>query len=188
WGCGPVGLLAMKSAFLLGADRVIAIDRFPERLRKARNDCRAETLNYEELNVLDALREMTGGRGPDACIDAVGMEAHGYGPGYWYDRTKQALRMETGRSQVLREMIVACRKGGTLSIVGVYGGFLDKFPMGPLMNKALTMRTGQQHGQRYAERLLGYIERGEIDPSYLITHRCDLEGGPEAYQIFRDKK
>jgi threonine dehydrogenase-like Zn-dependent dehydrogenase len=188
WGCGGVGQMAIRSAYLLGAERVIAIDRFDDRLEMASGKSGAETLNYKDVNVLDALREMTGGRGPDSCIDAVGMEAHGYGPGYWYDRTKQALRMETGRSQVLREMIVACRKGGTLSIVGVYGGFLDKFPMGPLMNKALTIRTGQQHGQRYAERLLGYIEKGEIDPSYLITHRCDLEGGPEAYKIFRDKK
>jgi threonine dehydrogenase-like Zn-dependent dehydrogenase len=188
WGCGGVGQMAIRSAYLLGAERVIAIDRFEDRLAMASGKGRAETLNYRDVNVLDALREMTGGRGPDACIDAVGLEAHGYGPSYWYDRAKQSLRLETGRSQVLREMIVACRKGGTLSIVGVYGGFLDKLPMGPLMNKGLTVRTGQQHGQRYAERLLSYIEKGEIDPSYLITHRCDLNGAPGAYKIFRDKR
>ena len=175
WGCGGVGQMAIRSAWLLGAERVIAIDRIPNRLRMAQEHGKAETLNYDEVDVLDALDHMTGGRGPDACIDAVGMEAEGKGVQYLYDRTKQALRLETDRPLVLREVIEACRKGGTLSVIGVYGGFVDKFPMGPLMNKALTLRTGQQHGQRYARRLLDHISRGELDPSYIITQRMSLD-------------
>lgn len=188
WGCGPVGQFAMKSAFLLGAERVIGIDRFPERLRMARDKVGAETLNYEEVSVLDALKEMTGGRGPDACIDAAGMEAHTPGPIYAYDRAKQALMLETDRPIVLREAIMACRNGGVVSVIGVYGGFIDKFPAGSFMNRALTIRTGQCHVQRYLRPLLERIQKGEIDPSFVITHHMPLEQAPEGYAIFRDKQ
>jgi len=188
WGCGPVGLLAMKSAFLLGADRVIAIDRFPERLRKARNDCRAETLNYEEVEVLDALREMTGGRGPDACIDAVGMEGYAHGFFGTYDRVKKSLRVATDRPTSLREAILACRNGGTVSVPGVYGGFLDKMPFGSIVNRALTLKSGQTHVQRYLRPLLGMVEEGRIDPSFVISHRLPLEDAPRAFAMFRDKR
>jgi threonine dehydrogenase-like Zn-dependent dehydrogenase len=188
WGCGGVGQMAIKSAFLLGAERVIAIDRFPERLDMARERGGAEALNYTETDVYDALQEMTGGRGPDACIDAVGMEAHSAGADYWYDRTKQALRMETDRPQVLRQMIRCCRKGGTLSVIGVYGGFVDKFPMGAFMNKALTMRSGQMHGQKYTPRLLEYIAKGEVDPSFMVTHRLGLDQIPLGYEMFKEKQ
>jgi threonine dehydrogenase-like Zn-dependent dehydrogenase len=188
WGCGPVGLFAAASATLLGAERVIAIDRFPERLRKAREHCNAETLNYEEVNVLEALREMTGGRGPDACIDAVGLEAHGHGFFATYDKVKQGLRMQTDRPTVLREAILACRNGGTLSIPGVYGGFLDKVPFGAIVNKALTIKTGQTHVQRYLRPLLDLIEQGRIDPSFIISHHMSLEDAPEGFAMFRDKQ
>jgi threonine dehydrogenase-like Zn-dependent dehydrogenase len=187
WGCGGVGLMAQKSAYLLGAERVIAIDRFPERLQMAREFAGAETINYTETdNVLEALKEMTGGRGPDACIDAVGMEAHGEGLDYAYDRVKQALRLETDRGQALREAILACRKGGTLSILGVYG-VMDKFPIGVIMNKGMTVRTAQVHGQKYVPRLLEHVQRGELDPSFLVTHRFTLEEAPRGYEMF-DKK
>ncbi len=189
WGCGPVGLLAIKSAFLLGAERVIAIDRFPYRLRKAAEQAGAETINYEQVDsVLDTLRELTGGRGPDACIDAVGMEAHGTGAVYAYDRVKQAARIESDRPVALREAIMACRNGGTVSIIGVYGGFVDKFPIGSLMNRSLTIRTGQCHVQRYLQPLLERIQRGEIDPSFVITHRMALEEAPEGYELFKHKR
>ncbi len=184
WGCGPVGQFAVKSAFLLGAERVIAIDRFPNRLQMAREFGGAETLNYEEVDVLEALREMTGGRGPDACIDAVGMEAHTPGPEYWYDRTKQAMRLETDRPFALRQAIHACRNGGTVSIIGVYGGFIDKFPIGSVMNRSLTIRTGQAHVQRYMRPLLERIQKGEVDPSRIITHQMRLEDAPQAYDLF----
>jgi threonine dehydrogenase-like Zn-dependent dehydrogenase len=188
WGCGPVGQFAIKSASLLGAEKVIAIDRFPYRLRMARDKAGAETLNYEEVNVSEALREMTGGRGPDACIDAVGMEAHGLGLVGAYDRVKTALMQETDRPYALREAIMNCRNGGTVSVPGVYGGFLDKFPFGSVMNRSLTIRTGQTHAQRYLKPLLERIQKGEIDPSFVITHRLRLEDAPWAYQMFRDKK
>jgi len=188
WGCGPVGQFAIKSAYLLGADRVIAIDRFPERLRMAREKAGAETINYEQLNVLEALDEMTGGRGPDACIDAVGMEAHAPGVYGLYDRVKQAAMLETDRPIALREAILACRKGGTVSVPGVYGGFLDKIPFGAAMNKALTIKTGQTHVQRYMQPLLERIQKGEIDPSFVITHQMPLDEAPEAYRMFRDKQ
>jgi len=188
WGCGPVGQFAIASAFLLGAERVIAIDRFPYRLQMARDHSHAETLNYEEVNIQEALREMTGGRGPDACIDAVGMEAHGHGLQYGYDRMKQAAMMENDRPIVLREAILACRPGGTLSIIGVYGGFDDKIPMGALMNKALTVRTGQAHVQRYMRPLLDRIEKGEIDPSFVITHRLSLQEAPQGFETFLNKE
>ncbi|MFB3903462.1 MAG: zinc-dependent alcohol dehydrogenase [Acidobacteriota bacterium] len=188
WGCGPVGQFAIKSSILLGADRVIAIDRFAERLRMAREKAGAETINYEESNVLEALDEMTGGRGPDACIDAVGMEAHAPGLYGFFDRAKQATIMETDRPIALREAILACRKGGTVSVPGVYGGVLDKIPFGAAMNKALTIKTGQTHVQRYMQPLLERIQKGEIDPSFVITHQMRLEDAPEGYRMFRDKQ
>ncbi|TGE08442.1 zinc-dependent alcohol dehydrogenase [Hymenobacter fodinae] len=187
WGAGGVGLMAMHSAYLLGASRVIAIDRFPERLAMARKHARAETLNYEEVDILEALKEMTGGRGPDRCIDAVGMEAHTTGAEHYYDLVKQQLKIETDRPAVLRQAIMACRKGGTLSIVGVYGGLIDKFPMGAAMNKALTFRMGQMHAQKYIPRLLDYVQGGSVDPAYLLTHRWPLERGPEGYDMFKHK-
>ncbi|KUG08901.1 zinc-dependent alcohol dehydrogenase [Solirubrum puertoriconensis] len=187
WGAGGVGQMAMHSAYLLGASRVIAIDRFPERLAMARKYARAEVLNYEEVDVLEALKEMTGGRGPDRCIDAVGMEAHTPGMEHYYDLVKQQLKIETDRPAVLRQAIMACRKGGTLSIVGVYGGFIDKFPMGAAMNKGLTFRMGQMHAQKYIPRLLEYVQGGSVDPSYLLTHRWPLERGPEGYDMFKHK-
>ena len=188
WGCGPVGQFAIASAYLLGAERVIGIDRFPYRLQMARDGAgAAETINYEEMNVRERLLELTGGRGPDACIDAVGLEAHGHAPMYAYDRAKQALMLETDRPIALREAIMACRNGGTVSVIGVYGGFIDKFPMGSFMNRSLTMRTGQCHVQRYMRPLLGRIERGEIDPSFIITHHMKLDDAPKGYEMFVHK-
>ncbi|MGH8178816.1 MAG: zinc-dependent alcohol dehydrogenase [Steroidobacter sp.] len=187
WGCGPVGLFAIQSALLLGAGRVIAIDRFPERLRKARA-IGAETLNYESTDVLSTLKELTGGRGPDACIDAVGMEAHMHGPVGMYDRAKQAMRLSTERPGALRQAIMACRKGGTVSVPGVYGGFVDKLPFGSIVNKALTIKSGQTHVHRYMKPLLEKIESGAIDPSFIITHRMSLDDAPDAYEIFKNKE
>jgi threonine dehydrogenase-like Zn-dependent dehydrogenase len=160
WGCGPVGQFAIKSAFLLGAERVIAIDRFPNRLRMARDNSAAITLNYEETDVLESLKDITGGRGPDACIDAVGMEAHAHGLMYAYDRAKQAMMLETDRPIALRQAIMACRNGGTVSIAGVYGGLADKIPFGSLMNRSLKIKTGQTHVQHYMKPLLDRIARG----------------------------
>jgi threonine dehydrogenase-like Zn-dependent dehydrogenase len=188
WGCGPVGQFAIVSAYLLGAERVIAIDRVPYRLQVARERAGAETLNYEEVNVYEALQEMTGGRGPDACIDAVGMEAHAPGLYGAYDRAKQAAMMETDRPIVLREAIMCCRTGGTVSVAGVYGGFIDKFPIGAFMNKALTLKTGQTHVHRYMRPLLDRIERGEIDPTFIVTHRRPLDAAPEMYDTFMHKQ
>jgi len=188
WGCGPVAQFAIKSAYLLGAERVIAIDRFEYRLRMAREKAGAETLNYEETDILEALNEMTAGRGPDACIDAVGMEAHGEGLPGAYDRVKQAVRAETGRPLALREAILACRNGGTVSVPGVYGGFIDKFPMGAVMNKSLTIKSGQTHVQRYMRPLLERVQKGEIDPSFIITHHLPLNEAPHGYKMFRDKE
>jgi threonine dehydrogenase-like Zn-dependent dehydrogenase len=188
WGCGPVGQFAMKSAFLLGAERVIGIDRFPYRLRMAREKVGVETINYEEADVLPALKEMTGGRGPDACIDAVGMESHTPGLIGAYDRAKQVARLETDRPIALREAIMACRNGGTVSVIGVYGGFIDKFPAGSMMNRSITIKTGQCHVQRYLKPLLERIQNGEIDPSFVITHRLPLEQAPQGYKMFRDKQ
>ena len=188
WGCGGVGLMAQRSAYLLGAERVIAIDRFPERLQMAREKAGSETIDYTAADsVVETLKEMTGGRGPDACIDAVGMEAHGTGIGYAYDRVKQALRLESDRGEALRQAILACRKGGTLSILGVYG-VMDKFPIGVIMNKGLTVRTAQQHGQKYLPRLLEHVSKGELDPSYLVTHRFSLEDAPRGYEMFKKKE
>ena len=188
WGCGPVGQFAIQSAYLLGAERVIAIDRFPERLRMARELSKAETLDYEEVDVSEALKQMTGGRGPDACIDAVGMEAHGFGVLGAYDKVKQTMRMETGRPVALREALMACRNGGVVSIAGVYGGFLDKMPMGSVMNRSLTIRTGQTHVQRYMQPLLERIQKGEVEPGAIITHRLSLDDAPYAYDIFKNKQ
>jgi threonine dehydrogenase-like Zn-dependent dehydrogenase len=188
WGCGPVGQLAMRSALLLGAERIIAIDRFPERLRMAERESRAFTLNYEEVDVTDSLRELTGGRGPDACIDAVGMEAHAPGLFGAYDKVKQSLRLESDRPFALRQALRSVRNGGTVSIPGVYGGFVDKLPFGSVMNRAITIRTGQTHVQRYLRPLLELIERGEIDPSFIVTHRMALEDAPHGYALFNDKQ
>ncbi len=188
WGCGPVGLFAIKSAWMLGAERVIGIDRFPERLRLAREACGAEVIDYEETDVLAKLEEMTGGRGPDSCIDAVGMEAHGTTLGAIYDRVKAATYLATDRPNALRQAIQACRKGGTVSIPGVYGGLLDKVPFGAAFAKGLTMKMGQTHVHRYLRPLLDRIQKGEIDPSFLITHRLPLDEAPAAYRTFRDKQ
>jgi threonine dehydrogenase-like Zn-dependent dehydrogenase len=188
WGCGPVGQFAIVSAYLLGAEKVIAIDRVPERLRMAHEKAGAEVINYEETNVYDKLMEMTGGRGPDACIDAVGMEAHAPGPSYAYDRVKQALMLETERPIALREAIMACRNGGTISVPGVYGGMADKIPLGAIMNRSLTIKTGQTHMQRYMQPLLERIQKGEIDSTFVITHRLKLDDAPEAFKTFRDKQ
>jgi threonine dehydrogenase-like Zn-dependent dehydrogenase len=192
WGCGPVGQFAIASARMLGAERVIAIDRFPERLAMAARQGGVEVVNYEDigntLDIVEVLRDRTGGRGPDACIDAVGLEAHGVGLEWWYDKAKQAVRAETGRPIALRQAIMACRKGGTVSIPGVYGGLLDKIPMGAAMNKGLTFRTGQTHVHRYLRPLLARIQEGEIDPSFVITHRMKLEEAPHGYDIFKNKE
>jgi threonine dehydrogenase-like Zn-dependent dehydrogenase len=188
WGCGPVGQFAIKSAYLLGAERVIAIDRVIDRLDMAASDGKAETLNYERVNVPDELRAMTGGQGPDACIDAVGLESHGTTLDAWYDRAKVSMYLATDRPHALREAIRACRKGGTLSIPGVYGGFLDKFPLGAAFAKALTLKMGQTHVHKYLPILLERIERGEIDPSFVITHRATLDDAPEMYRTFRQKQ
>ncbi len=189
WGCGPVGQFAIQSAWMLGAGRVIAIDRFAERLELARSWGRAEVIDYEKVDsVLETLKEMTGGIGPDACIDAVGMEAHGHTLDARYDRAKQALMLETDRPHALREAIQACRKGGTVSIPGVYGGFIDKMPIGAAFNKGLTLKMGQTHVQRYMKPLLDRVLQGEIDPSRLLTHRLPLDEAPDGYKVFRDKK
>jgi threonine dehydrogenase-like Zn-dependent dehydrogenase len=189
WGCGPVGQFAIKSALLLGAERVIAIDRFPARLRMAREKAGATvTINYQHESVMETLQDLTGGMGPDACIDAVGMEAHTTGILNAYDRLKTAAMMETGRPHALREAILACRKAGTVSVAGVYGGFIDKFPIGSLMNKALTIKTGQTHVHKYMKPLLERIKKGEIDPSFIITHTMKLDEAPQGYEIFKNKE
>ena len=189
WGCGPVGQFAIKSAFLLGAERVIAIDRFPYRLQMAREQGGAETINYAEVDsVPEVLREMTGGRGPDACIDAVGMEAHGMGLIGAYDRAKQAMMLETDRIIALREAILSCRNGGTVSVIGVYGGFVDKFPFGAVVNRSLTIKAGQAHVQHYMGPLLERIQKGEIDPSFVITHRLNLNDAASGYSTFLNKQ
>ena len=188
WGCGPVGQFAIRSAFLIGADKVIAIDRFPERLKMARAGG-AEILNYEEVDdLVQELKWMTGGRGPDACIDAVGMEAHGAGIMAAYDYSKQRMKIAFDRPLVLRQVIQACRKGGTVSIPGVYGGILDKLPFGAGFNKGLNFKMGQTHMQRYMAPLLQRVQDGEIDPSFVITHRLGLHEAPTAYKTFRDKQ
>lgn len=186
WGCGPVGQFAIRSAFLLGAERVIAIDRFPERLQMAREGG-ADTIDYEKNDVYDTLMQLTGGRGPDSCMDAVGLEAHMSGPLYYYDRLKQAVMSESDRPIALRQAIMACRNGGTVSVPGVYGGFIDKIPMGAVMNKALTIKTGQTHTQRYFKPLLERIVKQEIDPSFVVTHRMKLSDAPTGFDLFNRK-
>ena len=188
WGAGPVGQFAIASAYLLGAERVIAIDRFEYRLRMAREKAHAETINYENADVYDTLMEMTGGRGPDACIDAVGLEAHAPGIVGMYDRAKQAVMSETDRPIALREAIMACKNGGTVSVIGVYGGFIDKFPMGSVMNRSLTIKSGQCHVQRYMRPLLEHIQNGDIDPTFIITHQLRLDEAPKGYDIFVNKE
>jgi threonine dehydrogenase-like Zn-dependent dehydrogenase len=189
WGAGPVGQFAAASAKLLGAERVILIDRFDYRMRIAEENLDVETLDYEEVDsVPEALKELTGGRGPDACIDAVGMEAHHHGALYAYDRVKQALRQETERPFALREAIMSCRNGGIVSVIGVYGGLMDKFPIGAVMNRGLTIKSGQCHVQRYMRPLLERIQQGEIDPSFIITHRLPLSEAPRGYELFKHKR
>ncbi|QLF68937.1 glutathione-dependent formaldehyde dehydrogenase [Peteryoungia desertarenae] len=188
WGCGPVGQMAIRSAFLLGAERVIAIDTVPERLELARK-AGAETLDFRHEDIYDRIMELTRGRGADACIDAVGTEADTFSSVYaTWDRIKVATFMGTDRPHVLRQAIHCCRNFGTVSIVGVYGGFLDKIPMGSAINRGLTFRMAQTPVQRYLPKLLGLIEEGKFDPSFVITHRGSLEDGPELYKKFRDKK
>ncbi|MGB3759522.1 MAG: zinc-dependent alcohol dehydrogenase [Rivularia sp. (in: cyanobacteria)] len=188
WGCGPVGQFAIRSAYMLGAEQVIAIDRIPERLKMAEEYGKAKVLNYTEVDVGEVLKEMTGGRGPDACIDAVGMEAHGTDFMGLFDKAKQAVRLESDRPTALREVIVACRKGGHVSVPGVYGGFIDKFPMGAAMNKGLTIKTGQTHVHKYLKPLLEHIQNGDIDPSFVITHQLPLDQAPKGYEIFKHKQ
>ena len=189
WGCGPVAQFAIKSAWMLGAERVIAIDRVPERLEMARTHGKAETIDFDKQDVYDTLQEMTNGRGPDRCIDAVGCEAHSTGGiDAVIDKAKAAVMLTTDRAHVLRQAIFCCRKGGTLSVPGAYVGLPDKIPMGAFMNKGLTMKTGQTHMQKYMKPLLSRIEKGEIDPSFVITHRVKLADAPAAYETFRDKK
>lgn len=189
WGAGPVGQFAAASAFLLGAERVIVIDRFPYRLDMARANLGVDVVNYEDTDVNLALKEMTGGRGPDACIDSVGMEAHhGTAVIHAYDRVKQAARLETERPHALRQAITCCRNGGVVSVIGVYGGMVDKFPMGSVMNRALTIRAGQCHVHRYMRPLLERIERGELDPTFIVTHRLGLDEAPSGYETFKHKE
>jgi threonine dehydrogenase-like Zn-dependent dehydrogenase len=189
WGCGPVGQFAIAAARLMGAERIIAIDRVPERLRLAQETWQAETVNFEEAgDTFEVLKLMTGGRGPDKCIDAVGMEAHGNTLDYFYDRVKQMMRLQLDRAHTLRQALHACRKGGTVSIPGVYAGFIDKMPAGIAFAKGLTLKMGQTHVQKYTRMLLERIERGDIDPSYLITHRATLDDAPAMYRTFRDKE
>ncbi|MBV9456567.1 MAG: glutathione-dependent formaldehyde dehydrogenase [Bradyrhizobium sp.] len=188
WGCGPVGQMTIRSAVLLGANQVVAIDRLPERLSMARAGG-AITINFEEESVVERLNELTGGKGPEKCIDAVGLEAHATGSiDSMYDRAKQAMLLETDRPHVLREMMYVCRPAGVLSIPGVYGGLLDKLPFGAVMNKGLTIRTGQTHVNRWTDGLLKLIVENQIDPSFVITHTEPLERGPEMYKTFRDKQ
>lgn len=189
WGCGPVGQFCIQSCWMFGAGRVIAIDRVPERLALAAREGRAETINFDDEDVYDRLIDMTKGRGPDRCIDAVGTEAHSFGSiDAVVDKVKQSMMLGTDRPHVLRQAIMCCRKGGTISVPGVYLGLLDKIPFGAAMNKALTMKMGQTHVQRYLKPLLEMIENGQIDPSFVITHRLPLEDAPAAYEVFRDKQ
>jgi threonine dehydrogenase-like Zn-dependent dehydrogenase len=189
WGAGPVGLFAMVSARLLGAERVIAIDRFEDRLRRATDGAGAtDTINYEQTDVYDTLQGLTGGRGPDACIDAVGLEAHADSIMYAIDRAKQSVMLEGDRPLALREAIRCCKNGGTVSVIGVYGGFIDKFPMGAIVNRSLTLKSGQCHVHRYMRPLLERIERGELDPSFVITHTLPLSEAAQGFDIFAHKR
>lgn len=188
WGCGPVGQFAIKSAWMLGAGRVIAIDCVPERLKMAEQQGKAEVIDFTKVSVYDTLQEMTKGRGPDRCIESVGCEAHGTGAiDAVLDRVKNAVMLTTDRAHALREAIMCCRKAGTISVPGVYVGFPDKIPFGAFMNKGLTMKAGQTHMHRYMKPLLERVQRGEIDPSFVITHRVRLDDAPQMYKTFRDK-
>jgi threonine dehydrogenase-like Zn-dependent dehydrogenase len=188
WGAGGVGQMAARAAMLLGAEQVIVIDRLPERLGQVRQHIGAETLDYTEDSIIAELKERTGGRGPDVCIEAVGMEAHSTGPLYLYDQLKQQLRLQTDRPTALREAIYACRKGGSLFALGVFGGFVDKFPFGAIMNKGMTVRGAQQHGHRYIPRILEHIANGELNTEHLATHVMPLDQGPQGYQMFKNKQ
>jgi len=188
WGCGAVGQMAARAAQLLGAERVVVIDRFDYRLEQAERVFGVETLNYARTDVGAALREMTGGRGPDVCIEAVGCEAHSYGPQHVYDQVKSKLKLETDRPIAVRDAIHACRKGGTVFVLGVFSGFVDKFPLGAVINKGLTLRGAQQHGQRYIPMLLDRIAAGEITTTHLATHVMPLEEAPRGYEIFKTKE
>ncbi len=189
WGCGPVGLFAIQSAWMLGAEPVIAIDRVPERIRMAAVDGRATTINYEEVgDVVEALKELTGGRGPDVCIDAVGMESHADGLDWWMDRAMQVTKTGFDRAHVLREAIQACRKGGVVSVPGVYGGIIHNFPIGMAFAKGVTLKMGQTHMHRYLQPLLERVQAGDIDPTFVITHTMPLDDAPHGYRIFRDKQ
>jgi threonine dehydrogenase-like Zn-dependent dehydrogenase len=188
WGCGPVGLFSIISAYMLGAERVIAIDHIPERLRLAKEYCHADIINFEGVDVVEVLKQMTGGRGPDVCIDAVGLESHGTDPLRIVDRAKQAVRLQSGRPGVLREAIQACRKGGTVSLPGVYGGVVDTIPFGAAFNKGLNFQMGQTHVHRYLQPLMDHVEKGDVDPSFLVTHHLSLDEAPYAYDIFANKQ
>ena len=189
WGAGPVGQFAIASAKMLGAERIIAIDRVPYRLRMAVDRAGAtDVINYEEQDVQEVLRDLTAGRGPDACIDAVGLEAHGHGLQFMYDNLKQKTKIQMDRPMAVREAILACRSGGVVSIMGVYAGFVDKFPLGSLMNRGLTIKTGQCHVHRYTKPLLDRIERGEIDPSFVVSHHMNLDDAPKGYDMFMHKE
>ncbi|HEY4726338.1 MAG TPA: zinc-dependent alcohol dehydrogenase [Actinomycetota bacterium] len=188
WGCGAVGQMAARAAQLLGAERVILIDRFDYRLQMAERELGAEVINYERTDLDGELRERTGGRGPDVCIEAIGMEAHTPGPTYRYEQAKQLLRLETDRPHALRQAILACRKGGTVFVLGVFAGMVDKFPMGAVMNKGLTLRSAQQHGERYIPMLLDRMARGELKTAHLATHPMSLDEGPRGYDLFKNKK
>ena len=188
WGAGPVGQLAIASALLLGAERVIAIDHIPYRLRMAIEGAGAtDTINYDEVDVYELLMEMTGGRGPDACIDAVGLESHAHGPMFAIDRAKQSLRVESDRPLALRQAIRCCRNGGIVSVIGAYAGFVDTFPIGAVFNRSLTLRAGQCHVQRYMRPLLERIVRGEIDPSFVVSHRLPLADAAQGFEMFAKK-
>jgi threonine dehydrogenase-like Zn-dependent dehydrogenase len=187
WGCGPVGQFTIRSCFLLGAERVIAIDRVPKRLQMAK-ESGAETINYEEADVFETLMELTGNRGPDSCIDAVGLEAHAPQPIHFYDSAKQKLMLQSDRPYALRQAILACRNGGTVSVPGVYGGYDDKIPIGALMNRGLTIKSGQTHVPRYFATLLERINNGDIDPSFVITHRMRLADAPAGFEMFMNKQ
>ena len=189
WGAGPVGLFAIASALLLGAEQVIAIDQYDYRLDKAREAGATAVIDYSQVDVPVVLKELTGGRGPDACIEAVGMEGgHTHGTVHAYDRVKQAARLETERPHAVREAIVSCRGGGTVAITGVYGGFMDKFPIGSMMNRGITIRTGQTPVHKYMRPLLARIENGEIDPSFVVSHHLPLDQAPEGYEMFKHKQ
>jgi threonine dehydrogenase-like Zn-dependent dehydrogenase len=188
WGCGAVGQMAARAAMLLGAERVISIDRIPERLAMTERHIGSETIDYSTTDVGAELRERTGGRGPDVCIEAVGMEAHSAGPHHFYDQVKQQLRLESDRPTAVREAIHACRKGGTVFVLGVFGGLVDKFPLGAVINKGLTVRGAQQHGQRYIPMLLDRVAKGEISSAHLVTHELSLDDGAKGYDLFKHKK